>query len=173
MHLSPARTRWAFVFLGLCLGAPAASTPDLSKLALPDGFSISVVSDAVPNARQMALSPGGTLFVGTRRVPGGARMGEIYAIQPGEDNLGGELITLAKGLNVPNGLAYREGDLYVAELHREPIALLLHEVGVVRAEIARGVRAALDVVAQEGVGVVIVRIQGDAVAEPQQSKRHS
>ena len=31
---------------------------------LPPGFSLSVVADEVPNARQMALSDAGVLFVG-------------------------------------------------------------------------------------------------------------
>ena len=59
----------------------------------------------------MALGEKGTVFVGTRRE------GSVYAIVP---NSGGkpEVLTLAEGLNSPNGVAFRDGSLYVAEIGR-------------------------------------------------------
>ena len=47
----------------------------LSKIKLPPGFKIEIYSDAVPNARAMALSPSGTLYVGTMSE------GKVYAIK--------------------------------------------------------------------------------------------
>jgi len=38
----------------------------LDKIKLPPGFTISLYADNVPGARSMALSPDGTLFVGSR-----------------------------------------------------------------------------------------------------------
>jgi len=46
----------------------------LHTIKLPPGFAISVYASNVPNARSMALSPQGTLFVGTRAA------GNVYAI---------------------------------------------------------------------------------------------
>ena len=62
----------AIVVLGLVAAAPAADR--LDRITLPPGFTIEVFSDAVPGARSMALSPAGTLFVGTRE------KGVVYAI---------------------------------------------------------------------------------------------
>ncbi|HEX5338589.1 MAG TPA: PQQ-dependent sugar dehydrogenase [Gallionella sp.] len=82
----------------------------LDKIKLPPGFKISLYADNVPGARSMALSPDGTLFVGTRGK-------KVYAL-PNRGKRAGELITLASGLNTPNGVAFRDGALYVAEINR-------------------------------------------------------
>lgn len=82
-------------------------------IELPPGFTLSIYAANVPNARSMALSPGGTLFVGTRK------LGKVYALPDRNgDYRADEVITLARGLNMPNGVAFRDGDLYVAEVHR-------------------------------------------------------
>ncbi len=59
----------------------------------------------------MTLAPGGTLFVGTRE-------GEVHAVRRGTAEKGGEVVTIARGLRTPNGVAVREGALYVAEISR-------------------------------------------------------
>ena len=84
---------------------------DLSDIQLPPGFSIEIWSDEVPNARSLALGDNGTVFVATRRD------GRVYALLPNE-NTSPTVITLAKGLVMPNGVAFHDGDLYVAENHR-------------------------------------------------------
>jgi glucose/arabinose dehydrogenase len=85
----------------------------LDSIRLPDGFRISLYA-RVPNARSMAYSPNGVLYVGTRE--GG---GEVYAVtDPDGDGTGDRVVTIAEGLNVPNGVAWREGSLYVAEIGR-------------------------------------------------------
>ncbi len=82
-------------------------------ITLPPGFQISVFADNVDGARSMALSPNGTLFVGTRDV------GKVYAIpDTNKDYKADEVITIASGLNMPNGVAFRNGSLYVAEVYR-------------------------------------------------------
>lgn len=61
----------------------------------------------------MALGDKGTLFVGTRD------QGKVYAVVPGKGGKGSPgVITIASGLNMPNGVAYRNGSLYVAEINR-------------------------------------------------------
>lgn len=85
----------------------------LSKIKMPTGFKIDVYAENVPNARSMALSPNGTLYVATRKE------GKVYAVlDRNKDNKGDEVITLAEGLFMPNGVAFRDGALYVAEVNR-------------------------------------------------------
>jgi len=85
----------------------------LERVKLPPGFKIDIYATDVPNARSMALSPQGTLFVGTRKA------GKVYAVlDRNGDFRADEVITLAKGLNMPNGVAFKKGTLYVAEVSR-------------------------------------------------------
>jgi glucose/arabinose dehydrogenase len=87
--------------------------PQLSTIKLPPGFTISVFATGVPNAREMTLSPSGVLFVGTQ----GA--GKVYAVvDQNKDGKADRVYTLASGLKMPNGVAFRNGSLYVAEISR-------------------------------------------------------
>ncbi|MCW5621993.1 MAG: sorbosone dehydrogenase family protein [Burkholderiales bacterium] len=83
----------------------------LERIKLPPGFTISVYAQ-VPEARSLALGPEGIVFVGSRR--GG---GTVSALVP---RAGGsaEVVNVARGLNAPNGVAFRDGALYVAEIGR-------------------------------------------------------
>ena len=84
----------------------------LDKITLPPGFSISLYAE-VPNARSMCWGTNETLFVGNRNGD------NVYAVK--DDNHDGKadrVITIAKGLNTPNGVAFRNGSLYVAEISR-------------------------------------------------------
>lgn len=104
----------------LCLtGAVACSTAGrsrelpLNKIKLPPGFQISLYARGVPNARSLALGPGGTLFVGTRSA------GNVYALRDTNgDHRADQVITIARGLRMPNGVAVRDAALYVAEVSR-------------------------------------------------------
>ncbi|MFT4971403.1 MAG: glucose/arabinose dehydrogenase, partial [Saprospiraceae bacterium] len=85
----------------------------LDKIELPKGFKIELYAENVPNARSMCLSPSGTLFVGTR----GA--GNVYALKDTDGDFKiDKKYTLAEGLEMPNGVALKDGDLYVAEYNR-------------------------------------------------------
>jgi len=86
---------------------------DLSSIILPDGFKIEVYAENVDNARSMALSPSGTLFVSTR----GA--GNVYALQDlNNDYSIDTLYTILEDGTLPNGVAFKDGNLYVAEVNR-------------------------------------------------------
>ncbi len=86
---------------------------ELGRVKLPPGFKIEVYASDVPNARSMNRSPSGTVFVASRRA------GNVYAVlDRDQDQKADEVITIARGLNTPNGLAFRDGDLYVAETNR-------------------------------------------------------
>ncbi|MFP4472530.1 MAG: PQQ-dependent sugar dehydrogenase [Candidatus Omnitrophota bacterium] len=85
----------------------------IDSLILPPGFQIEVYAGDVPGARSMALSPSGILFVGTRRE------GKVYAVLDRDgDYAADEVKTILRGLRMPNGVALRNGDLYVAEISR-------------------------------------------------------
>lgn len=85
----------------------------LDRIQLPAGFSIDVYAEDVTNARSMDLSPNGTLFVGTRGE------GNVYALRDTDGDMkADEQYLLAEGLKLPNGVAFRNGDLYVAEVNR-------------------------------------------------------
>ncbi|WP_050627961.1 PQQ-dependent sugar dehydrogenase [Bradyrhizobium viridifuturi] len=77
----------------------------MKKIKLPPGFKIEVYASNVLAARQMAWGDKGTLFVGS------FGLGNVYAIK--DNNGKKEVKTILKGLNMPTGLAFRDGALYV------------------------------------------------------------
>lgn len=96
------------ILLLVVLGSGAHAAIQLDKIKLPPGFKIEVYATGVKNARSMAWGDGAkTLFVGTRNE------GKVYAIAADK-----KVKVIAKGLTMPNGVAYRNGSLYVAEVSR-------------------------------------------------------
>lgn len=83
----------------------------LERIKLPPGFTIGVYAQ-VPEARSLALGPEGIVFVGSRRG------GTVSALVPRAGSSSAEVVTVARGLNAPNGVAFRDGALYVAEIGR-------------------------------------------------------
>ena len=81
----------------------------LGALVVPAGFKFEVFAENVANARMMALGPQGTVFLGSQFA------GNVYAVV---DRDGGhkadQVLTIASGLRQPNGVAMRNGALYVA-----------------------------------------------------------
>tara|TARA_B100001750_G_C15457427_1_gene572362 strand:- start:251 stop:1396 length:1146 start_codon:yes stop_codon:yes gene_type:complete len=101
----------AAIFCALISLARAQPASDLAGISLPPGFSVNVWVDGVTNARSLALGDEGTVFVSTRRD------GRVYAVisQPNGTR---KVITIADGLRMPNGIAFKDDALYVAENHR-------------------------------------------------------
>ena len=86
---------------------------DLSTIELPQGFKIDIFAEDVKNARSITRSPAGTIFVGTRGE------GSVYALRDEDgDNKAEKKWIIAKDLDTPNGVAVKDGDLYVAEYNR-------------------------------------------------------
>ena len=110
--------RTTMIALALLLGLAGAATlspsqTDLSLIDLPEGFTIESYADSVPNARQMALSPNGTLFVGSRRA------GKVHAVvDRNGDFKADQVYLIADSLKMPSGLAFRDGSLYVGAVNR-------------------------------------------------------
>lgn len=93
--------------------ADAKADVQLDKLKLPEGFTIDVWAAEVPNARSMALSETGIVFVGNRQE------NNVYAlVDENADGKADSKYILATDLRMPNGVAFKDGDLYVAELSR-------------------------------------------------------
>lgn len=99
--------------------APSQAAPQrssrlpLNEIRLPPGFRIDVYTEETPNARQMALSPKGILYVGSRSE------GKVYAVtDSNRDGRGDRVFTIAGGLRMPSGVAFRDGALYVADVSR-------------------------------------------------------
>src|SRR3954466_4376934 len=88
----------------------AADKLPLAKLKVPSGFNIEVYASGMANARSLALGEKGTVFVGSRLVD------KVYAIA----NKDGKqtVKVLASGLYRPNGVAFKDGTLYIAELSK-------------------------------------------------------
>ena len=86
----------------------------LETIKLPAGFSISVWAENVPDARSLAMNADGSvIFVGNRQGK------NVYALKDTNgDGKADQKFTLAEGLRMPNGVAFKDGDLYVAEVSR-------------------------------------------------------
>ena len=93
--------------------SPAFADSSLAKIVLPDGFRIALYARGIPNARSLVYGPDGTLYVSTRN------RGSVYAVRDlNGDGFAETVDTLASGLNMPNGIALRDGDLFVAEVDK-------------------------------------------------------
>src|ERR1043165_1741907 len=80
------------------------------KLTLPKGFNIELYAGGVPNARSMRQGDKGTVFVGSRL------QDKVHYIT--ESGGKREVKVLVSGLYRPNGLAIKDGTLYIAELSK-------------------------------------------------------
>lgn len=108
------------LFMAMAFAAGTVSAADeelrLDAIELPAGFSIDVFASGIDLARSLAQSPSGTVFVGT----GGLRQSDsVYAVVDEDgDGSADRRYEIASGLNRPNGVAFHDGDLYVAEIGR-------------------------------------------------------
>ncbi len=90
---------------------PLPAAPDklpTAMLKLPRGFHLEVYASGIANARSLRIGDKGTVFVGTRFG------NKVTAVVKKDGKT--ELKTVASGLYRPNGLAYHNGTLYIAEL---------------------------------------------------------
>lgn len=95
---------------------PQQGQLDLKKLKLPSGFKISIYA-MVPGARSMTLAPDGTLFVGSGGA--GGEINRVYRVRDtNKDGKADQVVILKDELNSPNGVAYKDGVLYVAEIDK-------------------------------------------------------
>jgi glucose/arabinose dehydrogenase len=86
----------------------AADKLPTAKLKLPPGFNIEVYASGIANTRSLRIGDKGTVFVGTRFG------NKVTAVVKKDGKT--EIKTVAEGLYRPNGLAFKNGTLYIAEL---------------------------------------------------------
>ena len=92
---------------------PPSAADKLKLIKLPPGFRISYFAQGVNGARELTQGADGTVYVGSKEE------GKVYALPDrNHDGRADQVITLAQGLNNPNGVAVRNGALYVAEINR-------------------------------------------------------
>jgi len=89
---------------------PIASTESelpTAKLKLPKGFKIEVFASGMADARSLRVGDKGTVFVSNRL------QDKVWAVVEQD----GKRVTkvIARGLDRPNGLAFKDGTLYIAE----------------------------------------------------------
>ena len=100
---------WAIFLLTLSIVFSNIAYSIDADIKLPDGFQIELYTDQVPGARSLAHGDN-YLFISSMEE------GNLYAIDI--DGPSREVNNFISGLYIPNGIAYHDGDLYVAEIHR-------------------------------------------------------
>lgn len=82
----------------------------LDRIRVPEGFRVELWASGLPGGRMMTRGDDGTVYVGTRTI------GRVYAVA---DRNGERTVRVfAQRLDQPNGVAFRDGSLYVVALHR-------------------------------------------------------
>jgi glucose/arabinose dehydrogenase len=91
-------------------GAPPSSLAlRASQLQVPAGFEVAVFAEKVENARSLARGARGTIFVGSRNA------GVVHALIDADgDFVAEKVVQVASGLELPNGVVFHDGALYVA-----------------------------------------------------------
>ncbi|HLP51218.1 MAG TPA: sorbosone dehydrogenase family protein [Chitinophagales bacterium] len=105
----------SFLSLEGCFNKALKKTarPLPNEINLPQGFHISLFADNVENARSMTLGDKGTVFVGNRKGD------KVIALVDADGNGEAEKqYVIAKGMDMPNGVAFYKGALYVAEVDK-------------------------------------------------------
>lgn len=99
-------------------GIPDTESIEISLgfIETPVGFEVEIFSDQVPGARQITVSPSGVVYVGTRKT---GENGKVYAVVDTDNDFKADTVyTIVSGLRMPNGVAFKDGDLYVAEVSK-------------------------------------------------------
>jgi glucose/arabinose dehydrogenase len=93
------------------IAAPPLATPadklPVAKFKLPPGFKVEVYTSGILNARSMTLGDKGTVFVGNWAA------NKVWAVV--DKNGKRQNKVLYQGLDWPNGVAFHDGTLYIAE----------------------------------------------------------
>ncbi len=102
------RSRLLLAIIAWPLSASCNEAGAPGDIVLPPGFVIEHYAD-VPNARSLVYGDQGTLFVSNRRES------SVYAVIDGDEPT---VLEIASDLEMPNGVAFYDGALYVAEIDR-------------------------------------------------------
>lgn len=84
----------------------------LDKISLPDGFSIDIFASAA-GARSLCVSPSGIVYAGSQNA------GKVYAMKDvDKDAKADKVYEIASGMDTPNGVAFKDGSLYIATVSK-------------------------------------------------------
>ncbi len=96
----------------VAMGCRPSLAGGLDRLRAPAGFKVTYFAEKVPGARMMTLSPSGTLFVSTMQKT-------VYALRDDDrDGRADRVRVVSDQLSTPNGVAFKDGSLYVGEIGR-------------------------------------------------------
>lgn len=85
----------------------------LHLLKLPPGFKIELFAGNVPGARSLTAGEQGTVFVGSKKAD------RVFAlVDRNSDGRADKGYAIGEGMISPNGVAFKNGALYVAEISR-------------------------------------------------------
>lgn len=102
----------ALIFTLFLAGSIQAEV-QLDLIELPPGFKIEIYAQGVENARQMVRGDEGVIFAGSRRA------GKLWAISDTDGDQHADTVRLIdEDLNMPSGLEFRDGALYVGALEQ-------------------------------------------------------
>jgi glucose/arabinose dehydrogenase len=104
---------WFLISPCLAFAEPNSHQDILKQLRVPQDFTLSIFAENLSNARSLALGDNGVVFVGT------GSEGTVYAVQDNNnDGVADKRYVIASRLYMPNGVAYKNDSLYVAEVNR-------------------------------------------------------
>lgn len=105
--------RHAAFIAALCFASAVCSAAGLPAITLPPGFAIDVYAEDVPNPRQLTRSPSGIVYTGSREA------GSVHAVIDRDGDLRADDIRqIDSGLEMPTGVTWHAGSLYVAAVGR-------------------------------------------------------
>lgn len=105
------RSAWAIVLAAGCNGGgPAHGGPAPALLRLPPGFQVGVFADDLDGVRYLTLGPGNAVYASRPAA------GDILKLPDTDrDGVADSVITVARDLAAPFGIAFRGDTMYVAE----------------------------------------------------------
>lgn len=95
------------------LGSLCNASVDLSHIKTPKGYHIELFADQIDNARSLARGDNGTVFVGSR-----SSQFVSALVDSNHDGKVDQVYKIGKELKRPNGVAFHNQSLYVAEINR-------------------------------------------------------
>lgn len=100
------------LFSSVCIASPFKPLP-LDAIQLPPNFHITIFADNLKNPRSLTRDTQGRVFVGSQT------SGSVYALEDiDKDGKVDKRWRIARDLYMPNGVAWHNNDLYVAEISR-------------------------------------------------------
>jgi len=100
-------------FFGTLFMSPLVYSDILKSLIIDQAYQIQIFASELDSPRQLAESPAGRIFVGSRTG------GSIFAIRDTDNNgVSDERVLVADGLTLATGVSIFDGDLFFSEINK-------------------------------------------------------